>query len=204
MTSPIFLNFDNPEILKTQIENLQPSPGTCIFIDICGSTAIKQQELKRWILYIGNTIKLCFGISHLFRDCVLKLIGDAIMIYIPDTKKDEEDENYTTILDMLKNCISSTGTTIDPITLKTKAAVHYCTDPYNITYNAANDYYGNDIDLTVRLMEKSKENEIVISERYYQKVAAEESEFLKNTSDKLEENLKGISEPVAYRIMTVQ
>ncbi len=204
MTLPIFLNFDNPEILKTQIENLQPSPGTCIFIDICGSTAIKQQELKRWILYIGNTIKLCFGISHLFRDCILKLIGDAIMIYIPDIKKNEEDETYTTILDMLKNCISSTGTTIDQITLKTKAAIHYCNDPYNITYNAANDYYGNNIDLTTRLMEKSKENEIVISERYYQKIFAEEPEFLKNTSDKLEENLKGISEPVEYRIMTVQ
>jgi class 3 adenylate cyclase len=204
MTLPIFLNFDNPEILKAQIENLQPSPGTCIFIDICGSTAIKQQELKRWIFYIDNTIKLCFGISHLFRDCVLKLIGDAIMIYIPDTKKDEEDENYNTILDMLINCISSTGTTIDPITLKTKAAVHYCTDPYNITYNAANDYYSNDIDLTARLMEKSKENEIVISERYYQKVFTEEPEFFKNTSDKLQENLKGISELVEYRIMTVQ
>ena len=41
------LNFDNPGILKTQIETLQPTPGICIFIDICGSTAIKQQELKK-------------------------------------------------------------------------------------------------------------------------------------------------------------
>ncbi len=204
MTLPIILNFDNPEILEAQIENLQPSPGTCIFIDICGSTAIKQQELKRWILYIGNTIRLCFGISHLFRDCVLKLIGDAIMIYIPDTKKNEEDENYATILNMLKNCISSTGTTINQITLRTKAAIHYCTDPYNITYNAANDYYGNDIDLTARLMKKSEENKIVISERYYQKVFAEKPEFLENTSAKLEENFKGLTELVGYRIMTVQ
>lgn len=200
----MILNFDNPEILKSQIENLQPSPGTCIFIDICGSTAIKQQELKKWILYIGNTIRLCFGISHLFRDCVLKLIGDAIMIYIPDTKKNEEDENYATILDILKNCISSTGATIDQITLRTKAAIHYCIDSYNITYNTANDYYGNDIDLTARLMKKSEENKIVISERYYQKVSAEASEFLKNSSVKLKENFKGISEPVEYRIMTVQ
>ena len=201
----MILNFDNPKILKAQIENLQPSPGTCIFIDICGSTIIKQQELKRWILYIGNTLRLCFGISHLFRDCVLKLIGDAIMIYIPDTKKNKEDETYTTILDMLKNCISSNGTTIDPITLRTKAAIHYCTDPYNITYNASsNDYYDYDIDITARLMKKSEENKIVVSERYYQKVFAEEPDFLKNTSLKFVENFKGITEPVGYRIMPAQ
>ncbi len=117
----MILNFDHPEILKAQIDNLQPSPGACIFIDICGATAIKQQELKRWILYIGNTIRICFDISHLFRDCVVKFIGDAIMIYITDTRKNEEDQNYTTILEMLKNCISSIATNINPITLKIKA-----------------------------------------------------------------------------------
>jgi class 3 adenylate cyclase len=203
MAQPIILDFENHEILKAQIENLQPSPGTCIFIDICGSTTIKQQELKTWILYVGNTIKLCFGISPLFRKCVLKLIGDAIMIYIPDTKKTEEDRTFTRILYMLKSCISSTGASIDKTTLPTKAAIHYCTDSYNITFYASNDYYGNDIDVTARLMGKSKENEIVISESYFQKVFAEEPEFLKNTSAKLIENFKGISEPVEYRVMKV-
>ena len=126
------------------------------------------------------------------------------MIYIPAAKKDQEHETCATILDMLKNCISSNGTTIDKITLRTEAAIHYCTDTYNIIYNAANDYYGNDIDLTARLMKKSEENKIVISEKYYQKVFAEECSFLENTSKRLEEIFKGIKDPVGYRIMTVQ
>jgi class 3 adenylate cyclase len=172
---------------------------------MCGSTAIKQHELKRWILYLGNTIRLCSGTSHLFRDCVLKLIGDVIMIYIPDTKMDGEHENYATILDMLKSCISSNGTTIDEVTLRTKAAIHYCMDAYNLTYSkTADDYYGNDIDLTARLMKKAEENKIVISEKYFQKVHDIEPSFLENTSLRQEENFKGISEPVGYRTMTIQ
>ena len=200
----MYLNFDNSELLKTQIEELTPTKGVCIFIDICGSTAIKNEDLKKWIILIGNTIRICSGVSPLFRDNVLKLIGDEIMIFISDEKINEANENYATVLDFLKNCLSSNPPVIENITLRTKAAIHYCTDTFNISYShIADDYYGNDIDLTARLMKKTEEKKIVLSETFYQLVNSVDPSFLDNTSDKFEEQFKGINGKTGYRIMTV-
>ena len=99
----MYLNFDNPAQLKNQIEVLQPTTGICIFIDICGSTAIKRNRLKEWFLLIGNTIRFCAGISPLFRINVIKLIGDEIMIFIPDDKMETSNENYASILGLFDN-----------------------------------------------------------------------------------------------------
>lgn len=200
----MYLNFDNQELLKNQIEALRPSKGVCIFIDICGSTAIKSEDLKKWIILIGNTIRICSGISPLFRDNVLKLIGDEIMIFIPDDKITQANENYATVLDFLRCCVSENPPVIENITLKTKAAIHYCTDAYNISYSStADDYYGNGIDLTARLMKKSDERKIVISEAFYDLVNRIDSSFLEGTSEKLQEQFKGINGETDYRIMTV-
>lgn len=201
----MYLDFDNPQQLKRQIEELVPTNGICIFIDICGSTAIKRKSLKDWIILIGNSIRICAGVSDLFHNNVLKLIGDEIMIFIPDDKIKKENENYATVLSFLKTCVSPNGNVVDKITLRTKAAIHYCSDTYNISYNKnADDYYGNDIDLTARLMKKSDENKIVISETFYQMVNKIDSSFLTNTSDKLEEAFKGLEGKTEYRIMTVE
>ena len=35
--------------LKTQIADLQPTPGYCIFIDSVGSTASKDNEPRVWL-----------------------------------------------------------------------------------------------------------------------------------------------------------
>ncbi len=200
----MYLDFDNRTKIKEQIEGLQPTKGVCIFIDICDSTAIKREDLKKWILLIGNTIRLCSGISSLFKDNILKLIGDEIMIFIPDDKIKTAKENYATVFDFLKTCLSSNGPRIDNITLKTKAAIHYCADTYNISFSdKADDYYGNDIDLTARLMKKSEECKIVLSEQFYQLVHSIDTSFLANTSDKIEEEFKGIKGKVGYRIMTI-
>ncbi len=195
------LNFENPQELKNQILELKPKEGICIFIDICGSTAIKKKELKEWILLIGNTIYMCSGVSQLFRKNVIKLIGDEIMIYIPNNKIIEANENFATVLELLKTCISS-NPIYKNITLPLKAAIHYCTDSYNITYNDNNDYYGNDIDLTARLMKKTYENKIVMSETFYQIVNSIESSFLKNSTDKIEDEFKGIDKKVGFRVIS--
>lgn len=199
------LNFCNPNSLKTQIEKLTPTKGVCIFIDICGSTEIKNEDLKKWIILIGNTIRICIGNSRLFNNNVVKLIGDEIMIFISDEMIDNENENYATVLDLLKNCLSSNSQEIDNITLRTKAAIHYCTDTFNISFRPnVDDYYGIDIDLTARLMKKAEKQKIVLSEKFYQLVYTIDSTFLDNTSDKFEEQFKGINGKTGYRIMTVQ
>jgi len=200
------LDFNNEEKLMQQIEGLQPTSGVCIFIDICGSTKVKQKALKEWILLIGNTLRLLSGISQLFSDNVLKLIGDEIMIFIPDDKMLAANENYATVLDFLKNCISSFGDDIDNLTLRTKASIHYCSDTFHISFcNEADDYYGNDIDLIAKLMKKfSKKNKIVISETYYKKVNSIDSSFLTNTGDNQEIKLDGITGKTGYRMMRIK
>ncbi len=201
----MYLNFDNPAQLKNQIEVLQPTTGICIFIDICGSTAIKRNRLKEWFLLIGNTIRFCAGISPLFRINVIKLIGDEIMIFIPDDKMETSNENYASILGLLKVCISPNEFVVDGISMNTKAAVHYCTDTYNISYIDKNDdYYGNDIDLTARLMLKSDKNKIVLSEAYYQKVKSIDPAFLSNTTEKNDCQFKGIEGKSEYRILSME
>lgn len=201
----MYLDFDDSTNLKHQIKGLQPTNGVCIFIDICGSTAVKRKDLKEWILLIGNTIRLCSGSSNLFKDNVLKLIGDEIMIFISDDKIKTANENHATVLDFLKICISSNGPTINNLTLRTKASIHYCSDTYNISFSKnADDYYGNDIDLTARLMKLSKKNKIVISETYYQKVNSIDPSFLTNTTKKPPVKLKGITGKTGYRIMKIK
>jgi class 3 adenylate cyclase len=200
----MYLNFNDPELFEKQLDELRPTKGVCIFIDICGSTAIKSEDFKKWIILIGNTIRICFGVSPLFNDNVLKLIGDEIMIFIPDDKIIQANENYATVLDLLKCCVSKNPPVIENITLKTKAAIHYCTDTYNISYSLiADDYYGNGIDLTARLMKKSDERKIVISEVFYDLVNRIDSSILDGTSGKSQEQFKGINGETDYRIMTV-
>ena len=40
---------------KERIENLCPTYGYCFFIDIVGSTELKDQHLSKWISFIYNT-----------------------------------------------------------------------------------------------------------------------------------------------------
>ena len=82
----MYLNFNDHKQLQKDIENLVPVKGVCIFIDICKSTAEKQKSLKEWVIFIGNMLNLCSGTSLLFAQNIIKLIGDDIMIYIPNEK----------------------------------------------------------------------------------------------------------------------
>jgi class 3 adenylate cyclase len=195
------LNFDNPQELKKQINDLQPATGVCIFIDICGSTAIKKINVKEWILLIGNTIIPPLSISPLFKENVLKLIGDEIMIFIPDDEITGANESYATVLDLLKACISKNPPNIQDISLRLKAAIHYCVNSYNISYNENNDYYGIDIDLTARLMKKAEENKIVLSETFFQKVNYIEPSFLSECTKRRWGKFKGIGNRF-FRLLT--
>ena len=202
----MYLNFHNQKILEKQIEELKPVAGVCIFIDICGSTEIKNETLKHWIVLIGNTIRMCSSTFILFHNNVVKLIGDEIMIFIPDEQITSANENYATVLDLLISCLSLNSPEIENITLKLKATIHYCTNAYNISFiSEADDYYGNDIDLTARLMKlKASKKKIVLSETFYQLVNAIDSSILTNTTDKLEFQFEGINGSTAYREMTIE
>ena len=101
---------------------------------------------------------------------------------------------------------------IGKVHLRCKVAIHYCEEVYNITFfKGYNDYYGKDIDLTVRLLSKAKENKIVISEPFYQKVLqdlknqgmAQDSEYMKYVSDKYIEDFKGVPNSTPFRLLNI-
>jgi class 3 adenylate cyclase len=98
---------------------------------------------------------------------------------------------------------------IGKVHLRCKVAIHYCEEVYNITFfKGYNDYYGKDIDLTVRLLSKAKENKIVISEPFYQKVLqdlknqgmAQDSEYMKY---KYIEDFKGVPYSTPFRLLNI-
>ena len=97
--------------------------------------------------------------------------------------------------------------------LSCKVAIHYCTEVHNITFfEGANDYYGSDIDLTARLMSKSIENRIVVSEKFYVKVVNDlinmglpmETGCLSRISERFIENFRGVPVSTTFRVIDVQ
>lgn len=212
-----FINFKNPsskEIGKV-LSSLSKYPGTCFFIDIINSTDIKYNtSLADWGKKLNNTFNFISFLND-FPDNVVKGIGDEIMLYIPDEdlKAKSTYNDYFALLEEIYATIDNIKNyPIEDVFLNCKVSIHYCTEVYNITFfKGANDYYGQDIDLTARLMSKAKANRIVMSEKFYNKVKADYFNLYgerKNTcfdkiSQKYIEDFKGVPEPTEFRMIDV-
>ena len=163
----------SPEITRA-LQEVPKCPGVCLFIDIVDSTWIKYHEpFSKWGQKLNNTFNF-ISLLNDFPQNIVKGIGDEIMLYIPERELHNKntfqtyfallEEIYAT-LDNIKNF------PVDGLFLPCKVAIHYCTEAYNITFlEGYNDYYGKDIDLSARLMSKTKPYRIVLSEKFYQKV----------------------------------
>ena len=210
-----FSNPNSPEMIQA-LEGIPNCPGTCFFMDINRSTDIKYVGgLKDWGRKLNNTFNILLYANH-FQGNVVKGIGDEIMLYIPDDEllKKSSNNHYFGLLEdifaalfIIKNH-ADTG-----LFLNCKVAIHYCTEVYNITFfEGANDYYGSDIDLTARLMTKSIENRIILSEKFFNKVQQDLSRLslpadegcLNKISDKFIEHFKGVPTPTDFRIIDVK
>ncbi|MCD4679770.1 MAG: hypothetical protein K8S00_05220 [Bacteroidales bacterium] len=209
-----FKNPNSPEIEKL-LGTLEKTPGICIFIDIINSTNIKYtSDLKQWGRKLNNTFNFISFLND-FPDNIVKGIGDELMLFIPDEALKNKstysdyfgliEEIYATI-DNLKNF------PVEDTFLNCKVGIHYCTEVYNITFfEGYNDYYGQDIDLTARLMMKAKANRIVLTETLYQKILSDynkyhkgqESECLKSISGKYIEDFKGVPKYTEIRVIDV-
>lgn len=108
---------------------------------------------------------------------MVKGIGDEVMLFIPDRELviRPANNNYFALLEDIYASLYIIRYHPNPdMFLNCKVSIHYCTEVYNITFfEGANDYYGSDIDLTARLMTKSIESRIVVSERFYAKVLSD-------------------------------
>lgn len=210
-----FSNPNSPEMIR-ELEAIPRFPGTCFFMDINKSTDIKYSGgLKDWGRKLNNTFNILLYTNH-FQGNVVKGIGDEVMLYIPDDelKKKSSNNHYLGLLEDIFASLFIIKNHADPgMFLNCKVAIHYCTEVYNITFlRGAKDYYGSDIDLTARLMTKSFENRIVLSERFYGMVREDLSSLgvpenetcLTHVSDKFTFHFQGVPAPTDYRIIDVK
>jgi class 3 adenylate cyclase len=190
-------------------------PGTCIFVDIVSSTEVKYQtDITQWGRRLNNTFNF-ISVLNDFPGNIVKGIGDEIMLYIPDkvlVEKDSINDYYSILEEVYSTVLNLQHFPLQDLFYHCKLSIHYCTEVYNVSFlKGFNDYYGRDIDLTARLMEKTRAARLVFSEIYYRKVMADlrrrgipkDQTCLNGMSVKMVEEFKGIPKPVSYRFIDV-
>jgi class 3 adenylate cyclase len=216
MTHYIHYTDPNSGEMEHQLSSIPRCPGICFFMDINRSTDLKYLGgLNDWGRKLNNTFNNLLYANH-FHKHVVKGIGDEMMLYIPDEALFARKSNnncYAIIEDIYAALFMIKHHPDQDLYLNCKVAIHYCTEAYNITFfEHADDYYGSDIDLTARLMTKSVENRIVLSEKYYRKVISDletlgmppNSGCLEQISEKFLENFRGVPVSTEYRIIEIQ
>lgn len=165
MPTPSF--FINPHSgnLKTELIKLRPTPGYCMFIDIAGSTKMKQDGFLNWVALIHN----CFANAQTFLlpFSPVKEIGDAIMFYVEDG--DLQRSGYVPL--QLFDGLWKIATETDHIFPAVKIGAARCENAYSITFRQGNqDYYGIDIDMAARIQGEAQERQVVIERRLYDNI----------------------------------
>ncbi|MCX6267115.1 MAG: hypothetical protein NTW16_07135 [Bacteroidetes bacterium] len=205
----------NSEEMLQELDQIPRCPGICFFMDINRSTDIKYQGgLKDWGRKLNNTFNTLLYVNH-FQQHVVKGIGDEVMLFIPDEdlqKKSSNNTCFALLEDIYAALFLIKNHPDQNLYLNCKVAIHYCTEVHNITFfENANDYYGSDVDLTARLMTKSVENRIVLSEKFYVKVINDlinmglplDTGCLARVSERYMENFRGVPMSTAFRVIEV-
>jgi class 3 adenylate cyclase len=213
-----YIHFRDPRSaeMTEMLDSLPKCPGTCFFIDINHSTDMKYTTpVSDWAGKLNNTFNFISFLND-FPDNVVKGIGDEIMLFIPDDvlRQKSSFNTYFALLEEIHATLYNIKHfPVDGLFLNCKVGIHYCTEVYNISFfENANDYYGSDIDLTARLMNKGIENRIVLSEKFYTKVRndlislnlQENSGCLARISEKFIENFKGIPTHTEFRVIDIK
>lgn len=202
---------------KDLVKSVNPISGTCIFIDICGSTAIKNKyKYPKWVTLIRNSISICQGLPSLEQP--LKVIGDELMYFLPDEELNISSKSYADILNSVKESISSWKNSLDSYVLTMKGAIHYCADVYPISMIGerkthdngeieiipTKDFYGADIDLTARLMTEAESKKLIISDSFKTKVDGDDSSELIGILGPCKKKFKGFEEDVVYHYFKLE
>ncbi len=163
------LLFELSPSLKSQIDNLQPTAGYCIFIDSVGSTALKDNEPRVWLSRLYDIFALAKAYLKEFQP--LKTIGDALMYYIAE---DELKAKHQTALSLHLGLSFLVQEKTTDVFGRTKVAIAHCKDAYRVTFvRGTEDIYGRDIDLSARLLSVAQPGEIMMNERFATEVVAE-------------------------------
>ncbi len=200
------LNISSDEYRK-KLDRLKQIPGTCIFIDVCGSTELKNKSDSRyWIPVIGNTLSV--GQTLPLLENPLKVIGDELMYFIPDEEVKGNKAAHAIMMQSLTQFVSTWGYFLDNTMLHLKAAIHYTTDVYQISYFGTPekpqlDYYGSGIDLSARLMSVTDDRVIIVSDDFLNIAKQEYPKFFSGLLGPFSEHFKGFLEETTYWKKTV-
>jgi len=213
-----YIHFKDPnsEEMVSFLSSIPNCPGTCFFMDINRSTDMKYLGgLTDWGRKLNNTFNFLSLLNN-FPQYIVKGIGDEIMLFIPDDvlKSDKAINSYYMLIEEIyATLFNIKHYPVKDTFLACKVAIHYCTEVYNVTFfEGANDYYGSDVDLSARLMTKSFENRIVLSEKFLDKVRHDlkalglpgNNGCLGHISEPFLENFKGVPMSTKYRIIDVE
>jgi class 3 adenylate cyclase len=205
----------NSREMGKALKAIPKCPGTCIFVDIVSSTGVKYtSDITQWGRRLNNTFNF-ISLLNDFPENIVKGIGDEIMLYIPDkvlVEKDTINDYYSLLEEVYSTILNLQQFPLQNMFYHCKLSMHYCTEVYNVTFlKGFNDYYGRDIDLTARLMWKTRDARLVFSEIFYKKVIndlrkrniSKDQTCLNQVSVKMVEEFKGIPKPVPFRFIDV-
>ena len=181
----LYIDYNDKEIIK-KIDRIKPISGYCLFVDVVGSTKLKDNELKKWVVFIKNTfVNTNSMLFNKFKP--IKSIGDELMFFISDGKM--ENEKPLTLFDSLCNIISCED---ENYFKEVKIGICYCKEVYQITFiKNTPDVYGKEIDLAARLVAVAGANEIVMNEDFYEKVKEDYDSFCNNDQFPIVNNILG-------------
>jgi len=163
----LFFAPSEPDI-EEKVRSLQLTPGYCVFVDIAGSTRMKDEALYRWASKIYNAfvrVQMFMPIGSF----PLKSMGDALLYFIP--KKEMPDTCQVSL--QLFAGLASVVDDPDPVFPEQKAAV-VSGAAYELTFiRDRPDVYGKDVDLAAQLSSKAGSREVVMNRAFYDEVVAD-------------------------------
>jgi len=153
---------------REKLATLAPISGYCVFIDIAGSTALKDGPIERWASFISNT----FGNARAFLEPTLpplKCLGDSLMFFIPESILNKTATPLSLFASLKSICSDP-----DPLFCEVKVGATYCTDAYELTFiKGTYDVYGKGIDLAARLLSRAESRELLMNEPFAQQIRQE-------------------------------
>jgi hypothetical protein len=195
-TPPLLIDAHAPD-LRSKVRDLLPVPGYCIFIDIVGSTAMKQRGIHDWISMIHNAFANAQTFLLLFQP--LKGIGDELMYYIEEADLNSTRYSPLQLFDWLFQIATVQAPSFPPV----KVVAGFCSSVYPMTFlEGSRDYYGLDIDRVARLKGPDleppvQEGEVIIDDVFYQRVS-EHYNIIGNQGDFL--SVESLTGPTVHKV----
>ena len=163
----LYVNPADPASTLAAVAALPPTTGTCVFIDIVGSTAMKDGSLVRWVAAVTNTFERIR--AFLSPNVPVKSIGDELMFFIPDADLAKSGSTFLALFGALASIAHDPDQSSEPGSLlpEVKVVACHCTAVYALSFiDGAPDYYGKEIDLAARLLSQAGPRELVMNDAF--------------------------------------